>query len=73
MIRYKLKQLIADKEFKEQRRIPITEVSEKSGVSRTTLSKMINQFGYQTGTDVLDKLCRYFESQLEELAEYVDN
>jgi DNA-binding Xre family transcriptional regulator len=36
-----------------------------------TLSKMVNTLGYGTLTDHLDRLCRYFECSLSELAEYV--
>ena len=39
--------------------------------SRVTLSKMINQRGYSTLTDHLNRLCRYFNCRLEDLAEYV--
>lgn len=41
-------------------------------INRVTLSKMINQRGYSTVTDNLDKLCRYFGCGiLDKLAEYV--
>lgn len=73
MIRYRLGELIADKQFNEGRRITLLEIAEKSGVSRMTLSRMINQRGYCTVTDNLDLLCAYFECRLEDLAEYVPN
>ncbi|NRB37122.1 MAG: helix-turn-helix transcriptional regulator [Pseudomonadales bacterium] len=38
---------------------------------RMTLSKMINQQGYNTGTENLDRLCKYFDCAIEELAEYI--
>lgn len=71
MIRYRLKQMIGEKEFAEQRHVRITEVSERTGVHRSTLSKMLNEFGYVTSTDVLNKLCSYFGCRLEQVAEYV--
>ncbi len=71
MIRFRLMELIADKQFREGRRTSITDLAEQSGVSRVTLSKMINHRGYCTGTDTLDKLCEYFGCELAELAEYV--
>lgn len=39
--------------------------------SRVTLSKMVNQRGYGTLTDHLNKLCAYFGCRIEQLAEYV--
>lgn len=71
MLRFKLKEMIANKEFAEGRRITIGEVADATGIHRMTLSKMINHRGYNTGTDNLDKLCEYFNCQIEELIEYI--
>jgi putative transcriptional regulator len=71
MIRFRLQELIADKSFKENRRITIGEVATETGINRMTLSKMINHKGYSTVTDNLDKLCAYFDCELVELAEYL--
>jgi putative transcriptional regulator len=71
MIRFRLQELIADKSFKENRRITIGEVAAETGINRMTLSKMINHKGYSTVTDNLDKLCAYFDCELVELAQYV--
>jgi len=73
VIRYFLKERIADKEFREKRKIKIDQISKDSGVSRNTLSRILNTYGYSTSTDVLDKLCIYFECQLKDLAEYVED
>lgn len=71
MIRFRLKELIADREFRENRRITFDEIAKATGVHRTTLSKIANQKGYNTTTEVLDKLCAYFDVQLDAVAEYV--
>ncbi|GAA0228848.1 helix-turn-helix domain-containing protein [Marinomonas primoryensis] len=71
MLRFKLKELLAEKSFQEDRRITMVEVSEKTGINRITLSKMANQKGYSTVTDNLDKLCAYFDCTLSDLAEYI--
>lgn len=71
MLRFKIKEMIAKKEFDEGRRITISEVAEGAGIHRMTLSKMINKKGYSTGTDNLDKLCTYFECPVEDIVEYV--
>lgn len=72
MIRFHLKELMAEKGFQENRRITLDEVSKATGVHRTTLSKIANQRGYNTTTDILDKLCEYFGVPLEEVAQYIE-
>lgn len=71
MIRFKLAEQLEKKQFRDSRRITMQEVSDATGINRSTLSKILNQKGYSTGTDVLDRLCSYFECRLEDLAEYV--
>jgi len=71
MIRFKLKELIAEKEFQERRRITIAEISEGSGVARNTLSRILNEPGWNARTSQLDKLCAYFNCRIEDLVEYV--
>lgn len=73
MIRYRLKELLADKAFRERRVIPLTEVAKDTGINRMTLSKIANHPGATTVTDNLDKLCRYFGCGLGDLAEYVND
>lgn len=71
MIRFRLKELIADKEFRENRRVTMDEVSRETGIHRTTLSKIANQKGYVTNTDVLDRLCAFFRVGIDEVAEHI--
>lgn len=73
MIRFKLKQQIADLEFREKRRVNLQEVADETDINRATLSKMLNQHGAVVRTDVLDKLCEYFGCRLEDLAEHVSS
>lgn len=42
MIRFRLKELIAEKEFQEGRNITLEEVAREAGVHRTTLSRISN-------------------------------
>lgn len=65
--------MISEKQFRENRRITMAEIAEATGVNRVTLSKMINQKGYSTVTDNLDKLCKFFECKLEDIASFVDD
>jgi putative transcriptional regulator len=71
MIRYRIQELISDKLFREGHRVTLKGLAEETGISRVTLSKMVNQPGYGTLTDHLDRLCKYFQCNLSDLAEYV--
>ncbi len=71
MIRFYLQKMISEKQFREGRRITMAEITEATGINRVTLSKMINQKGYSTVTDNLDKLCEFFDCKLEDIAEYI--
>jgi putative transcriptional regulator len=73
MIRFRLTELIADKAFKERRVVSLTEVADATGIHRATLSKMANQPGANIGTDLVDKLCRYFDCQPGNLLTYVED
>lgn len=73
MIRFRLAELIADRAFKERRSISMTEVAEGSGVHRATLSKMANQPGTNVGTEIVGKLCRYFQCQPGDLLTFIQD
>lgn len=71
MLRYKLKELTAEKEFRERRRVTVQEIAEATGITRNTLSKMLNQHGASVRSENLDRLCAYFDCRIEQLVEYV--
>jgi putative transcriptional regulator len=71
MLRFKIKERIADLEFRERRRVQIQEIAAATGLNRMTLSKLINHHGANVETDVLDKLCTFFECPIEQLVEHV--
>lgn len=73
MIRIKLRLLLEEKAFSEKRKITLNEVSEKTGISRPTLNRIVNVIGYNTNTDTINLLCKYFECRLCELCEYIDD
>lgn len=70
MLRFKLKERIADKEFKEGRRVSLIEIAEATGIGRITLSRMLNR-GTHVRSDTLDRLCSYFGCRIEELVEHI--
>ena len=71
MIRFRLKELIAEREFQERRIISLTEVASSTGINRMTLSKIANHPGYSTVTDNIDRLCSYFGCRVENLLEHI--
>ena len=72
MIRILLIKLLDEKSFREKRRITLTEVSEKTGISRATLTRIANVPGNVTNTDTINALCKYFECEPGELLSYVE-
>jgi len=71
MLRFHLKKLIADKEFAEKRRITVGEIAEAAGVNRMTISKILNHPGHNTGSENIDKLCTYFDCEVEDLVTHI--
>ncbi|GAM09948.1 hypothetical protein OR1_02232 [Geobacter sp. OR-1] len=71
MIRFRLKGIIADQEFKSGKRLTFEEIAHETGIHRTTLSKISGVRGYNTTTDNIDKLCRYFGCKVSDIMEYV--
>ena len=72
LIRFRLAELIADKAFKERRVVSMSEVAAATGIHRATLSKIANQPGTNISTDLVDKLCRYFECQPGNVLTYIE-
>ncbi len=73
MIRYRLKEIMADFQFKTGKRVTFEEVASETGIHRTTLSKIANHRNYNTTTDNIDKLCKLFKCAIGDLMEYIDD
>ena len=71
MIRFRLKELLAEKEFAERKVISLTEVASATGMNRMTLSRIANHPGTNTGTENINKLCKYFNCEVGQLMEYL--
>ena len=71
MIRFRLKERIADLSFKTGRKVTLDEVAAGTGIHRATLSKIGTKKGYNSSTDVVDRLCTFFNCRIEELVEHV--
>jgi len=73
MIRVMFKQQLDEKSYRDKRRITLQEVSDATGISRATLSRIANTPGYNTSTDHIDLLCDYLECELSDLLKRVAN
>lgn len=71
MIRMNLAKLHADLCFAQGRKIEWREVAEQSEIHRVTLSKMVNQRGYNATIANVDRLCRFFNCKVEDLLTYI--
>lgn len=71
MIRFKLGEMIEKRQFETGRRITVSEIATATGLNRMTLSKILNQKGYSTATDTIDRLCMYFGCQVDDLLEHI--
>lgn len=70
MIYIEIKAMMKAKAAAWGRKITLNELASATGISRMTLSRMINNRGYSTVTSHLDKLCQFFECELHELIKY---
>jgi putative transcriptional regulator len=71
MLRYRLRELMERHHFQTGKRLMVQDIQEATGISRATLSRFINKPGTVVKTDVLDKLCEFFDCRIEDLVEYV--
>jgi putative transcriptional regulator len=67
MIKYNFKTLIAEKKHKEKRNITYREISNRTGISKVTLSKIAKRPGYDTAVSIVERLCLYFNCSPNEL------
>lgn len=72
MIRVLFKQFLDETAYREGRQITVSDVSHETGVSRSTLTRISNTPGYNTNTETIDLLCRYFNCAPGELLEFRD-
>ncbi len=73
MIIFTVRDLWEEKQRKEGRRITLLEMSRETGINRNTLAKLVDprQEPYTTNTDVINRLCKYFDCQPGDLLVYV--
>ena len=72
MIQFRLKELMAQKERLEQRRITYAVISASTGISPSTLSRMANNSLDLVGLSVIDRLCAFFPCTPGDLLIHLD-
>ena len=65
MIRYNLNKLLGERNLK------ISKVFVDTGISRSTLTKIVNNQSSMVQTETIDKLCQYLKVSPSEFFEYI--
>ena len=63
--------LLAEKRMREKNRIPLSEVAQKTGITRPTLVAWQTNTVTRFDLAVIEALCEYFNVPLSELLEYI--
>lgn len=71
MIRFRLKELIAEYQYREGRVLTLAEISAATGINRNTLSKIANDRGATVVSSNIDLLCKFFDCQVSDVMVYV--
>ena len=71
MIRFRLKELIAEYQYREGRVLTLAEISAATGINRNTLSKIANDRGATVVSSNVDLLCKFFDCQVSDVMVYV--
>ena len=71
MVIYHLKDLMLKKSVATRKRITYAEIANEIGVSRITLSRMASTRGHSISMDIIEKLCDYFECEINNLISFV--
>ncbi|KPA18561.1 XRE family transcriptional regulator [Candidatus Magnetomorum sp. HK-1] len=67
MILYNLKTLINKKSYKDKKKYTYQEISDATGISKQTLSRINSTPNYTISSENLEKLCRFFNCKIEDL------
>ncbi|EPZ7319324.1 helix-turn-helix domain-containing protein [Vibrio mimicus] len=71
LIRYKIRELIADKSKQEGRKITLSFLAEQVGIQSSAMSKIANNTGYHTSVTTIEALCKFFDCKIEDVIEYL--
>ncbi len=71
MIEFNIENLLRKKAYEEERKISLNILSNETGISLVTLTKIVNQKDYSTGSAIIDKLCNYFQCNISDIMKHV--
>ena len=71
MIRYHLKELIAEREFKTGQRLSLKTIADETGIHLSTLSRIANQKASNTTIGNLEKICKFLDCKIQDLVEFL--
>jgi putative transcriptional regulator len=69
-IKNKLKILISQKEYRENRKLPYRTIAEEAKIPLSVLTDYTSQNVKRFDVNTLEKLCKYFDCQPGDLLEY---
>ncbi len=69
-IRFRLKERIADLEYRTRQTVMLKDIAAATGVHRVTLSKLVNNKDVDVRLSTVDKLCAYFGCAIGDLVEH---
>jgi putative transcriptional regulator len=69
----RLKILIAEKEFREKRKLTYRIIAKETGISKATLTLYMSQKADRVDLNTVSTLCEYFECQPGDLLIYSNN
>lgn len=74
MVKFRFKEYLAKRELETGEAISIIELSKLLNISKNTLYRIANSKGnYNTTTDNLEKLCRFFNCTLDDFVIFVSD
>lgn len=71
MITLHIQELVFVKQAAWRRKITLVEIAESTGISRMTLHRMIKDKSYKASLEHLEKLCTFFQCEIQELVKFV--
>ncbi len=55
-----------------ERKMKISDLETETGINRGTITRLYYEKAQRVELDVIDKLCRFFECQVSDLFEWID-
>jgi DNA-binding Xre family transcriptional regulator len=71
LIKYKIRELVAEKSKRNGRKITLSFLAEQVGIQSSAMSKIANNTGYHTSVSTIERLCKFFDCKIEDVVEYV--